>query len=104
MKTTMATVLFLAAVFSGCALFKGALRTVSDLAESVCDILGTEDAASQMTTEELCTPIEGLDGFSLAEFCAVHKPLSPFIRTILRTDADACAGYGADLEVLGIDE
>ena len=104
MKNAIVTVLFLAAVFSGCALVKGAMRSVSDLAESMCDVFGSEEAADSFTVEELCTPIEGLDGFSLAEFCAVHKPLSPFIRHILQADADGCAGYGADLEVLGLSE
>jgi len=88
--------------FAGCAVFKGIMRTVNDLAESVCSVFGVEEAAGQFSVEDLCTPQEGLDGFSIVQFCAIHKPLSPFIDVILTGSETECAGYGTDVGVLGL--
>jgi hypothetical protein len=100
---TIITILTIAALltYTSCALLKGGLRTVNDLAETVCDIMSTADNAP-VTVEELCTPVDGLDGFSILEFCSVHEPLSPFIRRLLAVSGDECVSYGADPEVLGL--
>jgi hypothetical protein len=106
MKTktvTIITILTIAALltYTSCALLKGGLRTATDWADIACDLMGTAENAP-VTVEELCTPDQDLDGFSLVEFCSVHKPLSPFIRRLLAVSGDECVSYGADPEVLGI--
>ena len=97
MKTKITAIILAITLLSGCALFKGVMNTVNDLAESLCDVMGTSpEAAGAVSIEEMCKPIDELDGFSLAEFCAIHGPLSPFIRVILTENAEQCVAAGTD--------
>lgn len=58
---------------TGCALFKGALRTANDLATVMCEIFAEEHE-------------EELAGMSPKAWCGVHDHLAPFLDAVLSAE------------------
>jgi hypothetical protein len=69
-----------ATLMGGCATFKHVVRTVADVAETACQIFGTEHPEEfHFLVEERVPRLAEKPGFTVQEACAVIEVVQPFV-------------------------